>query len=87
MARAFKFELGQKVRSKVNGFSGIITGRTEWLYGCLAYTVAPMELDKDGDPRKSEGFDEDTLELIETKLTDTNVQTGGPATQPAAVNR
>lgn len=61
--RKFKFQLGQSVRNKIHGFSGIITGRSEWLFGCCSYTVAPRELDKDGKPKESCFFDEDSIEV------------------------
>ncbi len=87
LERDFKFELGQKVHSKINGFTGIVVGRTEWLYGCVGYTVAPDALDKDGNPRDSKTFDEDTLELVETIHNDTKIDTGGPVAKPPAISR
>jgi len=81
--RDFKFDLGQRVRAKINGFDGIITARTEWLYSCVGYTVNPTELDKDGNPRDSRTFDEDSIELVaETEHVDTMVRSGGPVRSP-----
>jgi len=44
----FKFELGQKVKSKNNGFSGTITSRSEDLFETQPrYWVLP-QVDKEG---------------------------------------
>lgn len=56
--------LGDKVRDKVTGLSGIVIGRTEWLYGCVRCIVQPQEL-KDGRPVDNYQVDEPQLELIE----------------------
>jgi|HubBroStandDraft_5_1064220.scaffolds.fasta_scaffold11891_10 hypothetical protein len=63
----FKFALGAKVKDKVSGFSGLVIGRTQWLYNCARYVVQPQELDKDGKPKASEGFDEDQLVEVKTR--------------------
>jgi hypothetical protein len=74
----FKWPLGAKVRDKVSGFTGIVVGRHEWLYGCLCYSVRPQEL-HDGKPIERQSFDEDTLELLEQALSDDVTPGGGPA--------
>ena len=39
--------MGKKVKDKVTGFTGLVTGKLESLYGCTQYVVtAPM--DKEG---------------------------------------
>lgn len=84
----FKHELGTKVRDKVTGYTGIVIGRTEWLYGCRRYTVQSQEM-KDGKPVESMGFDEDALEVLVANNKHVEghkpARTGGPETrQPAA---
>lgn len=56
----FKFPLGIKVKSKITGFSGLLTSRSEHLNGCDRYWVEPP-VDKDG--RLREGCWMDDLEL------------------------
>jgi hypothetical protein len=83
----FKLELGIKVRDKVTGYTGIVTGRTEWLYGCRRYVVQSQEM-KDGKPIESQSFDEDALEVIQTRNKHVDghrpATTGGPETRQAA---
>lgn len=35
----FKYDTGDKVKSRVNGFEGIITHRMQFLNGCISYRV------------------------------------------------
>jgi len=75
----FTLPLGAKVKDKVTGFVGIVHSRSEWLYGCRRYGVAPIEL-KDGRPQEHCGFDEDALELVESPAEEHVVKnTGGTA--------
>lgn len=86
----FKLELGTKVKDKVTGYTGIVIGRTEWLYGCRRYTVQSQEM-KDGKPVESMAFDEDALELLTTNNEHVRghkpATTGGPETRKAAAPR
>lgn len=43
----FKFQLGDEVKCKITGFTGIVIGQHRWLHGCLTYSVRSREL-KDG---------------------------------------
>jgi hypothetical protein len=79
----FKHELGTRVRDKVTGVTGVITGRTEWLYGCIRYTVQPTEL-KDGRPVEAVGLDEDAMEPLTEGIPGTVKPTGGPRDEPTA---
>lgn len=36
--------LGQVVRDRITGYSGVVIGRTDWLYGCVRYGVQSTEL-------------------------------------------
>jgi len=53
-------QLGSKVRDIITGFTGIATGRAEYISGCSQLLVAPP-LAKDGAARESEWFDEQRL--------------------------
>ena len=53
--------LGQKVRDRISGFAGVVTGRAQYISGCAQALVAPT-VTADGAFRNSEWFDEQRLE-------------------------
>ncbi len=57
--------LGQTVKDKITGFSGIVTGRVEYLTGCNQLLVAPPVKD-DGGFRDSQWFDEQRVDVLGT---------------------
>jgi len=59
-----KFNLGDKVKDVVSGFTGVICSRTEWLNKCIRYGVYSQKLDKDGKVLDATHFDEEQLELV-----------------------
>jgi hypothetical protein len=76
------FDLGDKVRDKVTGIEGVLTGFTQWLTGCARANIA-RGLDKDGKLFESHGCDVTTLEVIEKGAVKSNITTnGGPAPNP-----
>ena len=79
----FKFDLKEEVRDKVTGYSGLITGRTEWLYGCCRYSVQSKGM-KDGHPVEAMGFDEMALERVKKAPKGRKIQrrSGGPHAEP-----
>ncbi len=79
---SFKIELGSIVKDKISGYSGIVHGRTEWLYGCRRYTVQSREM-KDGKPVEALGFDEDALEVVTQAEPHKVKDTGGPQNEPS----
>lgn len=85
----WKFELGDKVKDLVSGFSGIITTRTEHLNGCKQYGIAPPT-DKDGKMLEGYNIDGEQLVLIDKGLNKTSPikkkQTGG-APSPMGLNK
>jgi len=60
-------ELGTIAKDRISGFSGVAIARTEWLYGCVRYCLAPQAL-KDGNLIEDRWFDEPQLEIIGTDL-------------------
>lgn len=56
-------QLGQTVKDKITGFSGIVTGRVEYLTGCNQLLVAPPVKD-DGAFRDSQWFDEQRCDVL-----------------------
>jgi len=64
--------LGDEVKEIVSGFSGIATGRTEYIAGCIQILVCPKTLTKDGELKKGKWFDEGLLEVIKRKSVNTD---------------
>lgn len=54
-------EIGSRVKDKITGFAGVVTGRCQYISGCNQALVAPP-LGPDGAFRGSEWFDEQRLE-------------------------
>ena len=59
-----KLTLGERVKDIVNGFTGIVTVRHEYLNGCIQYTVEPSvgEDNKYIEPLR---IDEEQLEKVD----------------------
>jgi hypothetical protein len=78
----FKFELGSILKDSVTGFQGVVTGRTEWLYGCKRYVLTPQKL-KDGRPIEGVWVDEPQLiEVKSSKTKNPEKPTHGPRNDP-----
>jgi len=75
--------LGMKVRDRITGFEGIITGHVVYISGCNQDLVNPR-VDADGKLRDSQWFDEQRLELVpgETVVVLDNVETPGCDAEP-----
>lgn len=79
-----EIELGDVVRDKITGFTGVAIGRTKWIHGCERITIQPQEL-KEGKPIDSHTFDLPQLELVTKAVAETTGKTGGPG--PVAARR
>ena len=76
-----KVKLGDKVKDKVSGFTGVIVSQHEYLNGCTRFTIQPV-IDKDGKLPDSATFDAPQLELVEKKVAEAEKgenKTGGPS--------
>lgn len=72
--------MGQKVRSIVSGFTGIVTGRVEYINGCVQYVVEPR-VKEDGSRIDSQWVDEQNLEIVDQGIASTvpvALRAGGP---------
>ncbi len=82
MSETFKFDLGDKVKDRVTGFTGIVMARTEWFNGCVRYQLQRDKIGKDGKLPDTEPFDEQQLDLlVHSKIKparETEARTGGP---------
>ena len=58
-----EINLGDKVKDKVTGFVGIAVAKTEFLNGCVQYSVAP-KVGKDNKFPEEMGIDEQSLTVI-----------------------
>lgn len=69
--------LGSRVVHAITGFTGIATGRAEYLSGCTTVLVKP-KAGEDGKMPEGHWIDEDQLELVEASERDKPEPTGGP---------
>jgi hypothetical protein len=60
--------LGDRVRYKINGFTGIVTGTCQYLYQCDQVYVKPERLDKDGQEQEGHWYDVPWVELIDARV-------------------
>lgn len=62
---AENLKLGDRVRHRINGFTGIVTGLTSYLQQCRQVLVTPESLDKEGKIKEGHWYDEPWLDLVE----------------------
>ncbi len=85
--------LGAVAKDTITGFEGVVTGRTEWLNGCVRLYLQPQEL-HEGQPSKERTFDEPQVVRVQSHYVpdaaDTELEgwtsggtpTGGPRKGP-----
>jgi hypothetical protein len=56
-------QLGDRVKCRITGYSGIVTAITHWLNGCRRLAVQDEKL-KDGKPSETQHFDDEQLEVV-----------------------
>lgn len=69
--------LGEKVKDKISGLTGIATARLEYLNGCVQYTVSPR-LEKGKTELVAYNIDEENLEVVGKRVKIKKNTTGGP---------
>lgn len=73
----FTINNGDRVKSRIQGFKGVVTARADHLHGCNRYFIEPP-VDKDGKISDGCWFDEDDLEVTKAKVIPrANNQRGG----------
>ncbi len=77
MADIFKIALGAKVKDCVTELEGVVVARTEWLSGCIRYTVQPQGMDKEDKVKESYCVDEQQLVLVGDAV-DVEAPSGSP---------
>ena len=82
-------ELGDRVKDIITGATGVVTGRGDFLCGCVRFMVQDETLDKDGKVRESHWFDEGQLEVVKAGVIKRPETTLPPAVPPPskAANR
>ena len=75
--------IGCRVTDTINGFTGLTTGRLEYLNGCRQFLVKPERLNKDGKPEEGIWIDEQNLRFEMKVLEDPfayspQAKAGGP---------
>jgi len=70
-------KLGDKVKDKISGFTGIMTAKVEYLNGCNQIGIAP-KVDKEGKMRSVEYFDDIQVVLVGKGVNLESKPTGGP---------
>jgi hypothetical protein len=71
-----RIELGQKVKDHITGFSGTVTGRTEYITGCKQILIQPP-VKEDGTFVDGRWMDEDRLNVIDEKKVSIAVENAG----------
>lgn len=59
------YELGDTAKDRITNFTGMVVARTDWINGCVRYTLQPRELDKDNKIQDAQTFDVEQLVLVE----------------------
>jgi len=78
-------QLGDVIRDKISGFTGVATSRTEYLNGCIRWAISPQQL-HEGKPIEAGYFDEEQVEVVDApKVLPIRGATGGDC--PAPVDR
>jgi len=58
-------QLGDRVKDIITGYTGIVTGRGDFLYGCVRFIVADEKLDDKGKVHEGHWFDEGQLKIVD----------------------
>jgi len=61
-----QIKLGDKVKDKISGFVGIAVAKTEFLNGCIQYSIQP-KVEKGNNVPDEIGIDEQSLEIVKPK--------------------
>ena len=64
---------GKKATDKVTGFTGVITAKALYMYGCAQYLLMPR-VDKDGKRQDGEWFDEGRIEIAGDEINPDSVK-------------
>jgi hypothetical protein len=75
--------LGDRVKDRVSGFTGIVVAKTQYLNGCTRVTLQPAAIDDGAKLPACETFDEPTLLCLDVGAVQIGPRdVGGPAKYP-----
>lgn len=60
-------KIGDTVRDAISGYEGVVIGRTEWIYGCIRFTVQTQGL-HEGKPIDPVSLDEGQAIWVKSAL-------------------
>lgn len=80
----FIYQNGQEVKDVITGFTGIITGRANYLTGCNQYVLQPKCIEDTDKYPTANWFDEGRLELIGEGISEDDVKSDDPGSDYAA---
>ena len=74
-----EINLGDRVKDKISGMTGIVVCKASWLYGCTRISIQP-EATKDGHPVDLVHLDEPQVEVVQARVHEHTIiqSTGGP---------
>lgn len=72
--------IGDIVEDRISKFTGVTTGRTEYLNGCRQFLVRPQGLDGDGKQKEGVWIDEQNLSVIQAQMFTDPFEQRTPAT-------
>ena len=76
-----QIQLGDKVRCRLTGFTGIAVAKTEFINGCVQWSIL-TKVDKSNKMPEEVGVDEQSLEIITPKKRAIKKkESGGPITR------
>jgi hypothetical protein len=85
-------KLGSRVKDAITGYSGIVVGRVEYLYGCAQVCVVAESLAADGKRRDAEYIDEQRVIVLNEDVFTTeplnsqsSATSGGPQITPTGI--
>lgn len=94
----FRHNVGDRAKDRITGLEGIISSRSEHLFGCNRYWIEPEQL-HEGKPVDGRWFDEDSIVVTQAaaiqpqryRVVEAEEQerrplrrAGGPSNQPAS---
>jgi hypothetical protein len=75
-------QIGMTARDKYTGFTGLVTGKVQYLTGCTQFLLQPHALnEEDGKPAEPVWLDEDRIEAVPAETVGAG-SPGGPQKEP-----
>jgi hypothetical protein len=80
-----KFNLGDKLKDSVTGYSGVVVGITKYATGCIHYGLQ-SDRTKENKPQEWEWFDESRMSLVKKQAVKFNLEKPVSGNFPNAPN-